>query len=41
MESEISAPLGRFVLPFWRPLEFEGPIRFVFLDVFGATAKNK
>ena len=33
--------LGRFCVPFWRPLDFEGPIRLVFLYVFGATAKTK
>ena len=33
--------LARFCVPFWRPLDFEGPIRLVFLDVFGATAKTE
>ena len=32
--------LGRFRVPFWRLLDFEGPIRSAFLDVFGVTAKN-
>ena len=36
----IWAPLGRICVPFWRPLDFEGPIRSVFLDVFVATATN-
>ena len=41
MESRaILAPVGRLCAPFWRPLDFEGPIRSVFLEVFGATAKN-
>ena len=26
-----------FLLPFWRTLDFGEPIRFVFIDVFGAT----
>ena len=34
------APLGRLCVPSWRPLDFEGPIRSVLLDVFGATAKT-
>ena len=37
----ILAPLGGVCVPFWRPLDFEGPIRSVFLYVFGATAKTR
>ena len=37
----ILAPLGRFVVPFWRPMGFEGSVRFVFLCIFGAFAKTK
>ena len=37
----ILAPLGRLYVPFWRALDFEGPIRLVFLGVFGATAKTR
>ena len=35
------APPALFLDPFWRPLDFEGLIHSVFLDVFGATAKTK
>ena len=38
---DMLAPLGQVWKPFWRPLDFEGPIRLVFLDVFGATAKTR
>ena len=37
----ILAAFGRFCVPFWRPLDFEGPARLVFPDVFGATAKTR
>ena len=33
--------LVEFGSPFGAPLDFEGVIRLVFLDVFGATAKKK
>jgi hypothetical protein len=33
--------LGRFGVQFGRPLEFEGSIRRVFLNVFGAVAKTR
>ena len=36
----ILAPLGRLCVTFWRPLDFEGPIRLVFLEVFGAVTTN-
>ena len=34
----LSAPLGRFGMPFWTLLNVEGPIRMAFLEVFGAVA---
>ena len=33
-------PFCRSWIPCWRTLDFEGPIRPVFLYVFGATAKT-
>ena len=35
--AERLGPLVFVLLPFWRPLDFGGLIRSVFLDVFGAT----
>ena len=37
----IFAPLGRFRVPFWHLLDFEGPIRLVCLNIFGTTATNR
>ena len=37
---DLLAPLGLFCVPLWRPMDFEGTIRLVFLDVFGTTAKT-
>ena len=34
-------PFGRCCVPFWRPLDFEGPICLVCFDVFGATANTR
>ena len=35
------APIGRFWVPFWTPLDFEGSIGSGFLTVFGAVATTR
>ena len=34
-------PLGRFGITFWRPLDFEGSFRLMFLDMSGAVASSR
>ena len=39
---DLLGPLGGFGAPFWTSLDFEWPIRWVFLEIFGAqNIQNK